>query len=123
MHKRGQLPHQIGIHSRKRTKLCHNIRFNTFNYSECETQYVTFTKEMCGSTGIELAGGNMTGIFICHVVCGGNAQATGAREGDQILKVSCLHIITLQCPKSDKVAYFQEKYVFLYFSLFHMCFL
>ena len=66
-----------------------NISYHkaTFYSSEDDVQYAVFHKQPNGGSGIEIAGGNATGVFVCNVLCGGNAQDNGVREGDQILKV------------------------------------
>ncbi|KAF7997147.1 hypothetical protein HCN44_005424 [Aphidius gifuensis] len=51
-----------------------------------DPRFITFQKE--GSTGVRLAGGNETGVFVTAVQPGSPASLQGLQPGDKILKVN-----------------------------------
>ena len=59
-------------------------------------------KKEHGKTGISLAGGNKTGVYISGVEGGGPAQRAGIREGDFIIQVGTT------CPYEKRLKLFFE---------------
>lgn len=60
-----------------------------FTFSDENARFVSYKKEN-DSTGLSVAGGNATGVYIASVQGGGPAQREGIREGDFILQVNNL---------------------------------
>lgn len=65
-------------------------------FSEKDTKVISFRKE--GSLGIQIQGGNKTGIFVAAVRESNPAHRQGLRRGDQVLMVSngyqmCMYLL------------------------------